>query len=65
MHTKSFDSLKALFQKNPDVEIPVEEQREEEKREEEKRERRREEEPEELQEPATKTTAPLGLKPPK
>jgi hypothetical protein len=60
MHTKSFDSLKELFQKNPDVEIPVEEEREEEKK-----ERRKEEEPQQLQEPESKTTGPLGLKPPK
>ncbi len=61
LHTKSFDSLKELFRKDPDeVEIPVEEEREEEKR-----ERRKEEEPQQLQEPESKTTAPLGLKPSK
>jgi hypothetical protein len=60
LHTKSFDSLRELFRKNPDeVEIPVEEEKKEEQ------ERRKEEEPQQLQEPESKTTAPLGLRPPK
>jgi hypothetical protein len=54
MHTKSFNSLKDLFEKDRTFDVPVEDEK--------KRQKRKEEEPKPLPETQTKASSPFSLR---